>query len=149
MTNQPDWNSVCCSGVLAAKTNHISAKVRMSNSELMGPKNTMKRPRSAGFQRSGWRTSSSSTLSKGMAICERSYSRFCTSRCSGSMGRKGMKAEATDRKSTRLNSSHLVISYAVFCLKKKKERELHADRRATCRDRHPRPHHVDNSNRRI
>src|ERR1039458_5081594 len=27
-------------------------------------------------------------------------------------------AEATDRKSTRLNSSHLGISYAVFCLKK-------------------------------
>src|SRR2546426_3387379 len=27
----------------------------------------------------------------------------------------------TDRKSTRLNSSHLVISYAVFCLKKKKD----------------------------
>src|SRR5256885_12030396 len=30
-----------------------------------------------------------------------------------------------DRKSTRLNSSHLVISYAVFCLKKKKERTSH------------------------
>src|SRR5256885_6997247 len=28
--------------------------------------------------------------------------------------------EDEDRKSTRLNSSHLVISYAVFCLKKKK-----------------------------
>src|SRR5256885_5826260 len=28
-------------------------------------------------------------------------------------------AESVDRKSTRLNSSHLVISYAVFCLKKK------------------------------
>src|SRR5690242_21397209 len=28
---------------------------------------------------------------------------------------------ATDRKSTRLNSSHMSISYAVFCLKKKKE----------------------------
>src|SRR5205807_10599451 len=28
--------------------------------------------------------------------------------------------DAEDRKSTRLNSSHLVISYAVFCLKKKK-----------------------------
>src|SRR5688500_19952448 len=28
--------------------------------------------------------------------------------------------ELADRKSTRLNSSHLVISYAVFCLKKKK-----------------------------
>src|SRR2546426_9396586 len=29
--------------------------------------------------------------------------------------------ERPDRKSTRLNSSHLVISYAVFCLKKKKK----------------------------
>src|SRR5256885_13098688 len=29
-----------------------------------------------------------------------------------------------DRKSTRLNSSHLVISYAVFCLKKKKHRTM-------------------------
>src|SRR5262245_47847999 len=31
-------------------------------------------------------------------------------------------AKAGDRKSTRLNSSHLGISYAVFCLKKKKKR---------------------------
>src|SRR5258708_21887520 len=30
--------------------------------------------------------------------------------------------EKLDRKSTRLNSSHQIISYAVFCLKKKKER---------------------------
>src|SRR5256885_6707586 len=30
-------------------------------------------------------------------------------------------AVPADRKSTRLNSSHLVISYAVFCLKKKKQ----------------------------
>src|SRR5580658_10707915 len=30
-----------------------------------------------------------------------------------------------DRKSTRLNSSHLVISYAVFCLKKKKKPRTH------------------------
>src|SRR5256885_8462242 len=32
--------------------------------------------------------------------------------------------EILDRKSTRLNSSHLVISYAVFCLKKKKKTTL-------------------------
>src|SRR2546427_9470311 len=31
--------------------------------------------------------------------------------------------QATDRKSTRLNSSHSQISYAVFCLKKKKKTE--------------------------
>src|SRR2546426_6029825 len=36
------------------------------------------------------------------------------------------RADGEDRKSTRLNSSHLVISYAVFCLKKnKKPSELH------------------------
>src|SRR5438034_5405706 len=32
------------------------------------------------------------------------------------------KSKKTDRKSTRLNSSHTVISYAVFCLKKKKQK---------------------------
>src|SRR5256885_6663285 len=32
----------------------------------------------------------------------------------------GSRSGWSDRKSTRLNSSHLVISYAVFCLKKKK-----------------------------
>src|SRR5258705_2910626 len=31
-----------------------------------------------------------------------------------------------DRKSTRLNSSHLGISYAVFCLKKKKKSKVHS-----------------------
>src|SRR5256885_3889992 len=35
----------------------------------------------------------------------------------------GGVAGAEDRKSTRLNSSHLVISYAVFCLKKKQKKD--------------------------
>src|SRR6266511_4711722 len=34
------------------------------------------------------------------------------------------RLRATDRKSTRLNSSHVKISYAVFCLKKKKKKKL-------------------------
>src|ERR1039458_10535684 len=42
-------------------------------------------------------------------------------------GRKG------DRKSTRLNSSHLGISYAVFCLKKKKNR-IHRTDKKTAHD---------------
>src|SRR2546421_3398026 len=37
---------------------------------------------------------------------------------------------ALDRKSTRLNSSHDQISYAVFCLKKKKNRQSHARNRS-------------------
>src|SRR5256885_10142505 len=36
--------------------------------------------------------------------------------------RPAVDSKLLDRKSTRLNSSHLVISYAVFCLKKKKTR---------------------------
>src|SRR3989442_11884579 len=35
-----------------------------------------------------------------------------------------LRSEKTDRKSTRLNSSHVRISYAVFCLKKKKYTRL-------------------------
>src|SRR5207249_9717973 len=34
-------------------------------------------------------------------------------------------AQMSNRKSTRLNSSHVSISYAVFCLKKKKTKTLH------------------------
>src|SRR5256885_15004692 len=40
----------------------------------------------------------------------------------GRAARPRLGTTPTDRKSTRLNSSHLVISYAVFCLKKKKKR---------------------------
>src|SRR5256885_8553539 len=42
--------------------------------------------------------------------------------CSGRFG--GVTHVSPDRKSTRLNSSHLVISYAVFCLKKKKKQKM-------------------------
>src|SRR5256885_8677620 len=44
-----------------------------------------------------------------------------------------------DRKSTRLNSSHLVISYAVFCLKKKKKKNN------TDKSRHPYTHQITHS----
>src|SRR5437868_11989194 len=42
----------------------------------------------------------------------------------GSRGRnaEGIARAEVDRKSTRLNSSHVSISYAVFCLKKKKKK---------------------------
>src|SRR2546427_1920664 len=42
-------------------------------------------------------------------------------RAPGSTARPGIRRASQDRKSTRLNSSHSQISYAVFCLKKKKK----------------------------
>src|SRR5256885_12383331 len=47
---------------------------------------------------------------------------------------------AGDRKSTRLNSSHLVISYAVFCLKKKKQYHIALSHDSADREPPPRPH---------
>src|SRR5690349_23127758 len=44
-------------------------------------------------------------------------------RVPGSRGRTS-RCAARDRKSTRLNSSHVEISYAVFCLKKKKKHRV-------------------------
>src|SRR3712207_8706168 len=40
------------------------------------------------------------------------------------MNKQLVLAEKQDRKSTRLNSSHANISYAVFCLKKKKKKKI-------------------------
>src|SRR5690242_20766938 len=39
----------------------------------------------------------------------------------------GLELRLADRKSTRLNSSHMSISYAVFCLKKKKKKKEYQD----------------------
>src|SRR5437588_5828183 len=44
---------------------------------------------------------------------------------------RAVDAEDQDRKSTRLNSSHTVISYAVFCLKKKKKKKIINDKKKT------------------
>src|SRR5437870_7074899 len=41
----------------------------------------------------------------------------------GAVALRQLRVEQRDRKSTRLNSSHVAISYAVFCLKKKKKKE--------------------------
>src|SRR5688572_32079877 len=46
-------------------------------------------------------------------------------RCDRSRASRARPHGRRDRKSTRLNSSHSQISYAVFCLKKKKKKERH------------------------
>src|SRR5207302_4472709 len=49
--------------------------------------------------------------------------------CANSKGCHTKRSQISDRKSTRLNSSHVKISYAVFCLKKKRPQQ------------HPQPRH--------
>src|SRR5436853_5036977 len=49
----------------------------------------------------------------------------CTCLASITSGSRSATRGKIDRKSTRLNSSHLGISYAVFCLKKKKKKNQH------------------------
>src|SRR5258705_2839651 len=56
----------------------------------------------------------------------------------GAVGRRVVR-QALDRKSTRLNSSHLGISYAVFCLKKKKERIPEQSNRSAATHAQPLP----------
>src|SRR5947208_11973423 len=55
----------------------------------------------------------------------------------GGLDRPGARGavRAQDRKSTRLNSSHQIISYAVFCLKKKKEPNHSTTTNYTCTHR--------------
>src|SRR5437870_9265332 len=52
------------------------------------------------------------------------YNNSPAARALGARGVVGLTGFPTDRKSTRLNSSHVAISYAVFCLKKKKKEDL-------------------------
>src|SRR5437868_10740155 len=53
----------------------------------------------------------------------------------------GCDGTARDRKSTRLNSSHVSISYAVFCLKKKKKYSY--TKRQNCTYKATLPHNLD------
>src|SRR3989454_8561783 len=67
---------------------------------------------------------------------ERRQPRVAAERPGGSHGPESSQ----DRKSTRLNSSHLVISYAVFCLKKKKKKKRYIIK---SRKRSPQDLHID------
>src|SRR6267378_2574517 len=63
---------------------------------------------------------------------DESGNRQANSRCLWTVGKRAMARHHAgahlDRKSTRLNSSHVEISYAVFCLKKKKKNILLIER---------------------
>src|SRR5690554_7068645 len=64
-----------------------------------------------------------STLSSGKNSCSWKWQRQLVIRLVG-ISLLGHRSQwSSDRKSTRLNSSHVRISYAVFCLKKKKKKK--------------------------
>src|SRR2546426_1926192 len=63
-----------------------------------------------------------------LRCCRASLVRHCPLQLTHSAPCTKHSSSRSDRKSTRLNSSHLVISYAVFCLKKKKIEAAHVAR---------------------
>src|SRR2546426_5144083 len=59
-------------------------------------------------------------------------------RASAAAAARRRPSRNADRKSTRLNSSHLVISYAVFCLKKKKKKKYKTEEEINKYNKHRR-----------
>src|SRR5258708_17777541 len=68
------------------------------------------------------------TLFRSLGLLRKTVAWICGSQLLGSIlqwfsrGGTFRGSQSRDRKSTRLNSSHQIISYAVFCLKKKKQK---------------------------
>src|SRR5256885_9672236 len=88
--------------------------IRRPPRSTLFPYTTLFRSGSRGLSRRGRRRS---TI---VGAHRPSHPRPGTARVGRQRGHRGPLIQVTgDRKSTRLNSSHLVISYAVFCLKKK------------------------------
>src|SRR5437899_7460135 len=93
----------------------------------------MKSPNSRNFNSGGQGEWSETTISIRPSLsAAQSSSRFSRSRIGG---QHLNSRTAKDRKSTRLNSSHLGISYAVFCLKKKKKKKKTQDTRQVSKNK--------------
>src|SRR5438034_1838664 len=73
----------------------------------------------------------SESFAGGALACANHLAGFCGDvHLVTSLGERDSREEfIRDRKSTRLNSSHTVISYAVFCLKKKKKNNIYTKKR--------------------
>src|SRR5947208_11250144 len=73
----------------------------------------------------------------------------------GAVGRQGCRKSRRgsqwreDRKSTRLNSSHQIISYAVFCLKKKKKKKIKISMSLKKQQTKLRKHYTHNKDERV
>src|SRR6266566_7559699 len=109
-----------CARLLAAALHRgleLAAQVRDEGLHRLGVAGEFCRARvNSGCERGHRRTLSASSRT---AAGRSAYAGFRS--CPPRSRRAWRRADIADRKSTRLNSSHLVISYAVFCLKKKKK----------------------------
>src|SRR5690606_41529063 len=111
----------CCQRPHVCVTSFFSSVIRPPPGSTLFPYTTL--------FRSGVSMSSSSGGSIGLGVVTTSAP------STGTLPRASSAKRAGDRKSTRLNSSHVKISYAVFCLKKKKHAsELHVFRRRVAQD---------------
>src|SRR5205085_10661683 len=94
----------------------FSLMIRRPPRSTLFPYTTLFRSKAAGQSKArGWTAGSLMTLLP---------SRMVWSRLVKRLPRAAVLIQRLDRKSTRLNSSHSQISYAVFCLKKKKTKNI-------------------------
>src|SRR5690606_41605412 len=77
----------------------------------------------AGYRRLGLRGLQGRFEDRACRWCGGRDGLLCLSYGAQGRGLRLQRVPGLDRKSTRLNSSHVKISYAVFCLKKKKKRQ--------------------------
>src|SRR2546426_7698076 len=121
----------CCQSRLSsgspAQADHVARSCRAA---VMAPHSVLattprKLPRRTTFTKPGTLlTDASSTLCSAAPMAGGRTTRPCSMPGTRTFCMKVNRP--VDRKSTRLNSSHLVISYAVFCLKKKKKKKTNA-----------------------
>src|SRR3712207_8767861 len=98
--------------------------IRRPPRSTLFPYTTLFRSRTAGAQQRGVQVAGSAGVEVESLEHGRGQHVASELREDGGRGWTDEGPTALDRKSTRLNSSHANISYAVFCLKKKKKRKI-------------------------
>src|SRR5947207_7585839 len=104
-----------------------AARLVFSSSQSQrGPSSSAysRQPRKVAISTSPVTSKPRSSEKSGWSMSIASHTTAATKRPGTMLTRNIQCHEKVDRKSTRLNSSHTVISYAVFCLKKKKKKKI-------------------------
>src|SRR5207253_9372724 len=108
---------------LPLRTSHLFSTLRRPPRSTLFPYTTLFRSRRSRAAREGHLDRDRRIAARIKDLAGRDRRDLCVAHRLGIAATPGrvLPSMSSDRKSTRLNSSHVAISYAVFCLKKKKD----------------------------